>query len=104
MGADVGGAGCPKRDASKSSSSRAGTVEKIPVALEGGPEGSAPGRSAPNESGLSNGLLDALIDDHPRFPLKSMVMDTQTTSLSLDSKGLAAYDASTLDGSEVRSG
>jgi hypothetical protein len=80
VGAAAGGAGCPKRDTSKSSSSRAGTVEKISVALEGGPEGSVPGRSAPNESGLSNGLLDALIDD-PRFLPKSMVMDTQTTSL-----------------------
>jgi len=30
--------------------------------------------------------------------------ESKTTSTLLDSKGLAAYDASTLDGSEVRAG
>lgn len=70
----------------------AGTVPKIAVALDGSPVADS---LLPGTSGSSNGDLEESIQGHRDFRNYGVVLETQTTSHLLDSKGAATYDAHT---------
>jgi hypothetical protein len=104
IGAAAGGScGFFPSKASRSSSSREGAEEgmpKMPVALDCAL--SADG-SVPGVWGVSGRSLNASMCGH-HASKKCVVPESKTTSPWLDSKERAAYDANTLDGSDVRAG